>query len=284
MNTYIKKFIDKFLNLLIKNFHKSNFFNNQSSVYLENFILFCKKKNTKFYYDKKSKEFYVEEDSKKIFFSDKIRGFNLYREGLKKRAKFIFSSYRLEHIIFLKDDIVIDCGANYGDLALTLLKIINPSNYFGIEPGPSFIMLKKNVSNNSILINKALGKKNENLPFYVSETEADSSLIETSNFTNILNVPVIKLEDLIKEYNIKEIKLLKIEAEGYEPEILEGLGKSLKICKYIAIDGGYERGINKEQTFTTQTNYLINNGFEMVDIFLPYSRALFVNKQFLLDN
>lgn len=65
-----------------------------------------------------------------------------------------------------------------------------------------------------------------------------------------------------------------------DPKII----KCYQFSQYRAIDGGYERGENKEQTFTTQTNYLINNGFVMIDIFLPYCRALFLNKHFKLDN
>ena len=59
---------------------------------------------------------------------------------------------------------------------------------------------------------------------------------------------------------------------GYEPEVLLGAKDSLKICDYVAVDGGYERGL-KEQTFTEITNYLIKNGFE-IDIYFPWNRAL----------
>ena len=286
MNNYFKKFINKLVNFALINFHQSRFSNDKLSVYLENFILFFKKKNLKFYYNKKDKDFYIDDNSRKVFFNNKNRGFNLYRDGIDKRGSFIFSSYCLQHIKFSKEDIFIDCGANYGDMMLELSKYIKFSNYYGIEPSTaSFKILKKNIKgNNSKLINKALGKENNVLPFYISEEEADSSIIKPKIFNEIINVLVITLENLIKEFHIKEVKLLKIEAEGYEPEILEGLGNLLQICKYVAIDGGYERGENKEQTFTTQTNYLINNGFVMIDIFLVYCRALFLNKHFKLDN
>ena len=62
--------------------------------------------------------------------------------------------------------------------------------------------------------------------------------------------------------------------------VVLGLGKSINICEYIAIDGGYERGVHKEQTFTTQANFLLNNGFKMIDIYFPYCRALFMNTNF----
>ena len=49
---------------------------------------------------------------------------------------------------------------------------------------------------------------------------------------------------------------IKIEAEGAEPEILEGLIKNLNKVEYITIDAGFERGVNKESTLVQCTNYL----------------------------
>ena len=67
--------------------------------------------------------------------------------------------------------------------------------------------------------------------------------------------------------------MLKVEAEGYEPEILLGAGDKINNFEYIAIDGGYEKGINKEQTFAEQTNILLDNGFELIDIYFPWYRG-----------
>ena len=79
---------------------------------------------------------------------------------------------------------------------------------------------------------------------------------------------------------IKKVKILKLEAEGFEPEILSGIGNRIEDIEYIAIDGGYERGKKEEQTFTTITNFLINNGFEISDIYFSWYRALFRNINF----
>ena len=89
---------------------------------------------------------------------------------------------------------------------------------------------------------------------------------------------VIKLDNLIKNLGIKKIKLLKLEAEGFEPEILQGALSVIPICEYIAVDGGYERGQNQEQTFTTLTNILLENNFEIHDINFSWCRALFKNR------
>ena len=91
---------------------------------------------------------------------------------------------------------------------------------------------------------------------------------------------VIRLDQLMNELKLDKIKLLKLEAEGFEPEILIGAGDRLKDIEYIAIDGGYERGISEEETFTTLTNFLIKKDFEILDIYFPWYRALFKNSKF----
>mgnify|MGYP004180693817 CR=1 FL=1 len=50
------------------------------------------------------------------YFSEEARGFSLYKHGLQSRANQLASSYLLETITFAKDDVVVDCGANYSDL------------------------------------------------------------------------------------------------------------------------------------------------------------------------
>lgn len=280
MYSYLKNSTFNFYLKLAKKFHNSNLSSNSSSIILENFINLIRGVKSRFYYDRKNNLFYIVENQKKIVFNSKIRGINLYRDGISKRSEFIFSSYCLEKISFSKNDIVIDCGANYGDLYIKLSDLIEPENYIALEPNPSdYEVLKLNVSNNSNIINKGLGNTNEILPFYVSKIEADSSFIKPNYFTEIINVPVIRLDKLIQDLKIDKIKLLKIEAEGYEPEILEGLSDKIKICEYIAIDGGYERGEKNEQTFTELTNKLLESNFKMIDIYIPFCRALFVNKK-----
>ena len=280
MYRYLKILISKFYLVLARKFHKSHLSSNLSSIHIENFINYLRGVKVRFYYSSKDKFFLAIEGKNKLKFTNKIRGIELYRDGILKRVEFVFASYCLGKINFSKNDIVIDCGANFGDLKVKLSNFIKSENYIGIEPNPSdFEILKINTGNGTKLINKALGNINGNLPFYLSTDEGDSSIIEPLQYTEIINVPVIRLDKLIDELNIDKIKLLKIEAEGYEPEVLEGLGDKMRICQYIAVDGGYERGIKSEQTLTIITNHLLNNGFEMMDIYFPWCRALYVNKK-----
>ena len=71
--------------------------------------------------------------------------------------------------------------------------------------------------------------------------------------------------------------MLKLEAEGAEPEILEGIGDKLRLIEYISADLGFERGANCESTLVPVTNMLLRNNFSLVEV--GYSRvvALFKN-------
>ena len=47
----------------------------------------------------------------------------------------------------------------------------------------------------------------------------------------------------LDNFNFKKIKLLKVEAEGAEPEVLLGTAKILKRIEFISVDCGPERGL-----------------------------------------
>ena len=77
------------------------------------------------------------------------------------------------------------------------------------------------------------------------------------------------------------MKCLKLEAEGAEPEILEGLGDKLSLVEYICTDLGYERGVHCESTFLAVTNFLLSKGFELIDVQHGRICVLYRNKHFL---
>ncbi len=175
---------------------------------------------------------------------------------------------------------MIDCGANSGDLFLEMQSRILSENYIAIEPSSNdFNILQLNVKN-STLLNIALGQNDGEVDFYLSTAGADSSIIEPKNWTEKSKITVRRLDSLLVEMALKKVKLLKIEAEGFEPEVLFGLTGALEYIEFIAVDGGPERGKFESQTFSDCSNFLITNGFRMVDTYLPWNRALFKNTHF----
>ncbi len=266
-----------FLSLLIYIIEKIN---HNNSLLLFNIIFYLKKKPFKFGYDKKNNLFFFKDKQKKHYFSNKIRGLNLYSSGLNFRAQQIADSYKLNNINFKFTDLVIDCGANYGDLWLYLCDKINQENYITFEPGINeYRSLKKNLHKNKNH-NLGLGEAETKRNFFINEKDADSSIIEPKIYDQICEIQTTTLNSFFHNHKIEYIKLLKLEAEGYEPEILLGSDKILNKIEYIAIDGGYERGKSLEETLSKQLNFLAENNFEIIEINLKWGRALLKNKSF----
>lgn len=246
---------------------------------LQNLILFLRQSQLRFYYDKKSKLYIAKELKKKIYFGDRYRGFNLYGSSLYRRGETLATSYGLKNIKFNKSDVVVDCGANYGDLFIYLDGKIHEKNYISFEPAPiEYKCIRMNIPkgrNFNLGLSNCEGEKK----FYLSSATADSSLIKPKQYFKIIKVKVTKLDLINTLTEIKRCKLLKLEAEGGEPEILDCATKFMKICEYIAIDGSPERGVNRQLTFQYLNNKLLKNNFLMVDIFGSGYRALYKNSE-----
>ena len=247
---------------------------------VKNTLMFFTKKKVRFVFLNKQSLFKAKEKNQVHYFCSIKRGFEHYNNGLTYRGNEIAISYGIDKIEFNKNDMVIDCGANVGDLFLYLKDKINHSNFFAVEP--SSLEFKALVHNtpNAKNLNIALADKDGESDFFVSIRKADSSLIEPKRFTEKITVKTTTIDYLFKNFDLTNIKLLKLEAEGFEPEILEGAKNSIKYINYVAIDGGYERGIKQEETFTKLTNRLIENGFSIIFVNFKFGRALFINNLF----
>lgn len=202
-----------------------------------------------------------------------------YLNGFRKRAELLGTDYFLDQIPFRDGDTVVDCGANVGDLALWFRFNDIKVNYVGFEPSPvEFSCLKKNLrwSDGVELHNVGLWNTDGYLDFYISSEGADSSIIEPMTYDRKIVVPTQRLESYISE----PVRCLKLEAEGAEPEIIEGMGVKLSLVEYIAADLGFERGILSESTLVPVVNRLLASGFELVDVSHGRVCALFRNTNF----
>jgi uncharacterized protein YcbK (DUF882 family) len=101
------------------------------------------------------------------------------------------------------------------------------------------------------------------LSFFSKPTTADSSVIEMNDFDNVRQVQAKRLDALITDLPANAKTILKVEAEGAEPEVLAGAKELLKNIDYIAIDCGFERGKNKDHTFSETNTILVDNGFRV---------------------
>ena len=113
--------------------------------------------------------------------------------------------------------------------------------------------------NNFYLSNLVLSNKKSNLEFYLDSNNASSSLINKSS--KKINISSERLDNFIHSNKIKNIRILKIDAEGAEPEVLEGIGDKFKLIDYITIDCSAER--NNKTPINEISKILTNNNFEV---------------------
>lgn len=214
-------------------------------------------------------------------FYDKNQGLTSYGKGFKKRKEEVLSHFLIKDLKFEKNDFVVDIGASIGDFYICFDKEIN---YYGYEPSPlAFSTLEYNVRKKNLYNLAVSNSDNKDVNFFLTDIFGASSILQFNKYTNKnfdkkITVDTISLDSIIDRIN-NEIKLIKIEAEGFEPEILEGLKKNIHKVEYISVDCG-ERGIEKESTKSDCYDYLVKNNFKMID-FNPISVVcLFKNLKF----
>ncbi len=93
--------------------------------------------------------------------------------------------------------------------------------------------------------------------YFENSYHADSSIIEPKTYENVIKIKVKRLSDYID----RPIKLLKLEAEGAEPDILIGLRGKLNKIKYISSDLGFDHGIKAESILIPALNSWYKNNF-----------------------
>jgi FkbM family methyltransferase len=202
-----------------------------------------------------------------------------YWNGVEAKGNVIGNAYFLNEISFSDGDVVVDCGAYNGDLKQYFINLGVDIEYIGFEPSVAdFNCLKKNVSPSAVF-NIGLWKQKAELDFFCSTLGADSSFIQPKTYTDIQKIKVDRLDNLITS----KIKLLKVEAEGCEPEVIMGCENIFQNIDYIAADLGFERGVLEENTFPAFINILLNNGFEVVSAIAPSGRNTILFKNSKLE-
>jgi len=131
-----------------------------------------------------------------------------------------------------KGDIFIDVGANMGLMSIFASKVLdNNGIVYSFEPEPeTFMILKKNIEINLIknirIYNIGLGEKKSKSYIYTNPYagRGSASLVKTlsQNDSKRYEVYIETLDNFILEHNVTDVKMLKIDVEGWELQVLKG--------------------------------------------------------------
>jgi FkbM family methyltransferase len=132
--------------------------------------------------------------------------------------------------VLKEGDVYVDVGANIGTLALCASQIVgNTGKVIAIEAHPrTYTYLSKNIFLNNFTnirqLNFAAGNKEGTLIFSDINSDDQNKVIVGSE--NGIKVPVTTLNLFMEKEN--EIKLIKIDVEGFEKFVIEGAREILK--------------------------------------------------------
>jgi FkbM family methyltransferase len=191
-------------------------------------------------------------------------------DGLQTIIGALFASGKRGHFI--------DIGANVGQTLLTLRSICD-LNYIGFEPDITAAyyvseLIRLNGFQNAEVLSIALGSQNSS-GLFRSNGPADESatlgldLRPQRMYANTTRVAVCKGDDLIMALPAPHIFMIKIDVEGLEREVLNGLANTIEHCRppvYFEVmgyrhllDGTYPRSYFGGELPPDQISCLVEN-------------------------
>jgi FkbM family methyltransferase len=209
-------------------------------------------------------------------FNSRPRRIRRYSQGVKSRCDNLLFSYCLEDLKIPNYGIIVDIGANVGEVSYSLIKKNDTVQIIAIEPDPlEFKDLVKNISfSANTPLNTVVGNYTGNVHLYLNNNSGDTSVFFTEGAQMKILSTCTTLDDLYTKYiSNKSIFLIKCEAEGFEPEVLLYGQLALFNTKYVCCDTGPER--MGESTYKDVNKILVEKDFQLVKS--RKNRHLYVN-------
>jgi FkbM family methyltransferase len=156
-------------------------------------------------------------------------GFGNYDERYNGERRFI-----AEWVAKDPGCVCIDAGANEGAFSQMMLRA-GASYVHAFEPHPgAYSGLKRRSAGRAISpVNAALGAAPGDLELWCPGNGRDFCRVTAfkemlGNDATSTVVPVVALDDYCAEHQIEHVRLLKIDVEGYEPEVLKGASRMIR--------------------------------------------------------
>jgi FkbM family methyltransferase len=200
-------------------------------------------------------------DDRRIAVPSPLR-WKLYRKGWTARLDRLEREYGVNrHASLTPESVVLDIGANAGEFAHVCARYSARVHCF--EPDPAvFACLRQNIaalpraSAHEVLIWKDDGV----VEFALASDRADSSVFADGPHVKMMGMTI---EAFARQEALSRIDLIKCDAEGAEPEVLEGVGDAWPLVRSVALDTGAER--RGARTNVQCRAILEGNGFRVID-------------------
>lgn len=125
---------------------------------------------------------------------------------------------------------VVDIGANVGYYTLLAAKLLDgKGKVYAFEPDPAnYVLLKKNILSNKLEklaepFNLAVGSVEKKNNFFIGRSTGSSLFKVPDSSEETVSVELIPLDKFFRERNWPAVNLIKIDVEGAESFVLEGM-------------------------------------------------------------
>ena len=188
-----------------------------------------------------------------------------------------------------KINIFFDIGAHEGESIEIFSKNFTISKIYSFEPSPiNFLKLKnkvnlflKNFKDIKVYVEN-VGLGDEKKRIYLKQlNESSSSTINqinknskyfkkkrfflnklhTKNFYKNIDIQIIRLDEYLNNNSIEYINFMKVDTEGYELDVLKGLGTKIYNVQYIMFEHHYHDMLIKTYKFSDINELLVKNNF-----------------------
>ena len=201
-------------------------------------------------------------------------------ESAAARKAFFFETSRhgIEDVLDLSrlispTGVLLDVGANIGQTAIRFRAAFPKARIISIEPvAETFAQLAARTRAFGIERHHiALGAKSGRMTMYLTPFSVTSSLVRPpeDDIRGTQEVEVVTLDQFAKLNGIGAIELLKIDAEGYDMEVIAGGSGLLSggAVKSVLVEVGFHPGDHRHPLFDDIRNALSAYGFRVFGIY-----------------
>ena len=202
----------------------------------------------------------------------------------RKILQFLKKSYSDFKVVF-------DVGAHEGESINLFSKNFNIESIYSFEASPlnfekllkkKNYLIKKFNKTNITLENLALGNNDQDIILNQSDESSSSTINEVNleskyfinkkklfsksnkNFFSKVLVKMITLDTYLERNKINKIDFLKIDTEGYEYDVLQGMKSRIQNVQLILFEHHYDDMIKKNYKYSNINNFLIKNNFKKI--------------------
>ena len=212
--------------------------------------------------------------------------------------------YLLKNFIDVNEDFtLLDVGANEGQSVVKFKKYFPNAAIYSFEPvTKTYDILKAAVAgySNCYTFKLGIGASDEVKSIKLYDYSQLNTFIPFENNKGTVadryeDVHITTLDKIISDNNIKKVKLLKSDTEGFEIEVMKGAEGALtnQVFEYIYLEAGFSAKDRRHVEFTVLIQYLRKYNYSFLGMFevnysaqfqIDFANLLFVSNERLIKN